>query len=272
MNRNILLVFIFILLLFTSCKTRGDADTLNYMQNIEQIAADVAVKNASATLQPGDQLIILVTAKDMDVVKPFNQNYSSAEAVQPTPSGGNTPTAGMQALSGPTYIIDAEGNVDFPTLGQINTTGKNLVELKDELRSRVSRYVINPTINVRLANFKVTVLGEVNRQGEYTVPGGKATILNALGLAGDLTMYGKRDNVLVVRNVDGQISKERMNLMDANFINSPYFNLKQGDVIYVSANENRQIAANQSPNTGLYISIASVALGVLGLLVTVLKN
>ena len=270
MKRNIGVIILSLLfILLSSCTSKNKLD---YLQNIETVALEASMKNAKSTIQPNDQLVIMVTAKDMDVVKPFNQNYSSAEAVQPSVAGGNTPSAGSQIISGPTYIVDAEGNIDFPTLGQINTTGKNLIEIKDELRSRISRFVINPTVNIRLANFKVTVLGEVNRQGEYTVPGGQATILNALGLAGDLTMYGKRDNVLIVRNIDGQISKERLNLLDANFINSPYFNLKQGDVIYVSSNENRQIAANQSPNTGLYISIASVALGVLGLLVTVLKK
>lgn len=261
-----------LILLAISCNTRKTENTLNYMQNIDQVVTEAAAKNTSVTLQPGDQLIISVTAKDMDVVKPFNQNYASSEIVQPNTAGGNMPNAGAQAISGPTYIVDAAGNIDFPTLGEINTTGKSLVELKDELRTHIAKFVINPTINIRLANFKVTVLGEVNRQGEYTIPGGQATLLNALGLAGDLTIYGQRDNILLVRTVDGQITKERINLLDANFINSPYFYLKQGDVIYVTASQNRQIAANQSPNTGLYISIASVALGVLGLLVTVLKK
>ena len=263
-----------VLIAAVSCRTKptGKSD-LNYMQNIEQIAVDTALKNASqSTLQVGDQLVILVTAKDMSVVKPFNQNYSSSEMVQPNLPGGNQPNAGMTTVSGPTYIIDSSGDIDFPVLGRISTTGKTAVELKDEIRAKLTKYVINPTVSLRLTNFKVTVLGEVNRQGNYVIPNAQGTLLDALGLAGDTTMYGKRNDVLVVRNVDGQITKGRVDLTDADFFNSPFFNLKQGDVIYVSANQTREKTARLDPNTSLYLSLAGVAVAVLGILVTVFKK
>ena len=264
MNKIICLLATFLFL--TSCKTmqtEKDSD-LNYMQNIEQIAIETA-KKLEPSIQVGDQLVIAVAAKDLDVVRPFNQNYSSGETVQQSQLGGNTPSLGTATIAGPTYIVDSNGAIDFPVLGQLDTTGKTMEEFRDELKSKLKRYIIEPSVNIRLANFKISVLGEVNRQGEYIIPNGRATLLNALGMAGDLTMYGKRDDVLIVRNVNGEIIKGRVNLLNADFINSPYYNLTQGDVIYVSANQTKEKTARLNPNAGLYIGIASIVVTILAL-------
>ena len=260
--------------LVVSCKVNPNAkNDLNYMQNIEQVAINASAQNSANTIQTGDQLIILITAKDMDVVKPFNQNYSSSELIQSNAgAGGNTPNQGAVSLAGPTYIVDNNGDVDFPILGRINTAGKTLVEFKDELRTKMTRYVINPTVNIKLANFKVTVLGEVNRQGDYTIANGQATILNALGLAGDLTQYGKRDDILVIRTENGVISHGRINLQDANLINSPYYNLKQGDAVIVSASKVRDLASKQNPNTTLYLTAASIAVTAIAVVISLFKK
>lgn len=274
MKKNYLFTIFSALCFLLSCKTQNTKESdYNYLQNIEQLATDASLRNnaETSTLQKGDQLVILITAKDMDVVRPFNQNYSSSEAIQNSQPGGNLASAG-QVVSGPTYIIDANGDVDFPVVGKINTTGKSLLDFKEELREEMRRYVINPTVTVRITNFKVSVLGEVNRPGDYIIPSGQGNLLNALSLAGDLTMYGKRNDVLVIRNVDNEITKERINLADANFINSPFFNLKQGDVIYVSSNETREKTSKLDPKTGVYISIASVALGLAGIFITLFKK
>lgn len=261
-------------IVIVSCRTNPNAkNDLNYMQNIEQVAIDNSMRNSSSTVQPGDQLVILITAKDMDVVKPFNQNYSSSEMIQTnTLAGGNTPNQGMTTLQGPTYIVDANGNIDFPNLGVLNTTGKTLTEFKEELREKMLKFVINPTISMRLANFKVTVLGEVNRQGDYTVANGQATILNALGMAGDLTMYGKRNDILVIRTENGIVSHGKVNIQDASLINSPYYNLKQGDAIIVSTNNSKDIQAKQNPNTGLYLTAASIAITAAAVVVTLITK
>lgn len=265
---------IFSALVLVSCKTNQNAhNDLNYMQNIEQIATETSIKNSNSTIQAGDQLVILITAKDMDVVKPFNQNYSSAELVQTnTYAGGNTPNQGMTTLSGPTYIVDVDGNIDFPVLGKINTKDKSLIDFKDELRNKMTKYVINPTVNVRLANFKVTVLGEVNRQGDYVISNGQATIWNALGLAGDLTMYGKRNDILIIRTENGVVSHGKINLQDANLINSPYYNLKQGDAIIVAANNTKDLTSKQNPNTGLYLTAASIAITAAAVIVSLIRK
>ncbi|PKF74300.1 polysaccharide biosynthesis/export family protein [Chryseobacterium sp. PMSZPI] len=260
--------------LLVSCKTNQNAQNdLNYMQNIEQIAIESSAKNSGNTIQSGDQLVILITAKDMDVVKPFNQNYSSSELIQTNNlAGGNTPNQGMTTISGPTYIVDNNGNIDFPVVGAIDTKDKSLIELKNELKDRISRYVINPTVNVRIANFKVTVLGEVNRQGDYTIANGQATILNALGLAGDLTMFGKRTDVLVIRTENGTVTHGKINLQDANLINSPYYHLKQGDAIIVPSNKTKELASKQNPNTGLYLTAISIGVTAIAVVVSLFKK
>lgn len=267
-----LFFYIFLMSTLTSCGVfqRGNdeaSNDLNYMKNIEEVAVDASLKSSHNTIQPADQLVILVSGRDLDVVKPFNQNYSSGEMIQSSQAGGNTPGQGSAAIAGPTYIVDSNGNIDFPIIGRLDTTGKTVEEFKAELRGRLTRYIISPVVSMRLANHKITVLGEVNRPGEYTVADGKATLLSALGMAGDLTMYGKRDDVLVVRNVDGQISKERINLADAGFINSPYYNLKQGDVIYVSANKTKEKTSKLDPNMPIYISVASIVVTILALVI-----
>lgn len=265
---SLLLIFGF---LMTSCSIlegKKNENDLNYMKNIEGTALQSAQPNAAInTIQTGDQLIISVSAPDMKVAAPFNQNYYSSELIQPNAPGGNTPTQGQTTLTGPMYIVDAAGNINFPFLGIINTTGKNISSLRDELTQKITKYIINPTVNVRLANFRVTILGEVNRQGEYTMPNGQATLLSALGLAGDLSMYGKRDDIMVIRTVDGVITQEKINLTDANFINSPFFNLKQGDVIYVPATKTKDIVSKQNPNLPLYISAVGTIVTILALII-----
>lgn len=253
-----------------SCAPRQE---INYMQDIENIALDNSIKNSRGTLQPGDQLIITVTAKDMDVVKPFNQTYSSSATITQysSPSSNNLPQ--QLPVSGPTYIVDTEGNIVFPQIGVISVKDENLETMRVKLTNLISEYVKNPVVEMKLINFKVSVLGEVTRPGTYVIPDGNTTLLGALGLAGDLTVYGVRTNVLVVRNVDGKITKERVDLTSAQFINSPYYYLKQNDMIYVQPNANREKAARIDPNTGLYISVASVVASLtIGILALIRNN
>lgn len=249
-----------------SCAPRQE---INYMQDIENLALDNSIKNSRSTLQPGDQLIVTVTAKDMDVVKPFNQSYSSSSTITQysVPSSNNLPQ--QLPVSGSTYIVDTDGNIMFPQIGSVSVKNENLETMRTKLTGLISEYVKNPVVDIKLTNFKVSVLGEVARPGTYVIPDGNTTLLGALGLAGDLTPFGIRTNVLIVRNIDGQITKEKVDLTSAQFINSPYYYLKQNDMIYVQPNANREKAARVDPNTGLYISVASViaslVIGVLAL-------
>lgn len=249
-----------------SCAPRQE---INYMKDIESVALDNSIKNSRSTLQPGDQLIITVSAKDLDVVKPFNQNYSSTATVaQYSAPSGNAQFQPMPS-TGPTYMVDTDGNIDFPQIGLVNTKDENVETLKTKLVGLIATYVKSPVVDVKLINFKVSVLGEVAKPGTYVIPDGNTTLLQTLGLAGDLTTYGLRNNILIVRNVDGKFTQQRIDITSAQFINSPYYYLKQNDMIYVQPNTVREKSARVDPNTGLYISVASViaslVIGVLAL-------
>lgn len=253
-----------------SCTPRTE---INYMKDIENISLENSIKNSRSTLQPGDKLIISVTAKDMDVVAPFNQNYSSSTTITQysVPSSNNLPQ--QVPISGPTYIVDTDGNIMFPQIGVVSTKNENIETLRAKLVDRISEYVKSPVVDVKLVNFKVSILGEVTKPGTYVIPDGSATLLNALGLAGDLTVYGVRTNVLVVRNIDGQITQERVDLTSAQFINSPYYYLRQNDMIYVQPNANREKQSRVDPNTGIYISVASVVASLtIGILALIRNN
>jgi len=225
-----------------------------------------SIQNAKSFIQVNDELMILVTAKDMDVVKPFNQNYSSRTTNQYTMGSNNAPMNNQVVAEGPTYLVDSNGNITLNVIGEIKAAGLTLEQLKEDLKAKLSKYIINPIITIRLTNYKITVLGEVNRAGHYIIPDGKTKVLDELSLAGDITIYGKRENVLVVRNINGEITKERIDLTDSNFIKSPFYNLQQNDVIVVSPNETKQKQARLDPNAGIYISVASVILGLLTLI------
>ena len=264
MKKNIgVVVLSLVFILLSSCASKKKLD---YLQNIESVALEASIKNAKSTIQPNDQLVILVTAKDMDVVKPFNQNFSSGQILQYSIPSNNAPTQSQTSISGPTYVVDSNGNIEFPVIGKINTENKTTEELRDILKKEISKYVVNPQVSVKNTNYKITVLGEVNRPGTYNIPEAQTTVLEVLGLAGDLTIYGNREDILVLRNIDGTMTKERIDLTKADFINSPYFNLKQNDVIVVSPNETKQKTSRLDPNAGIYISVASIVVTILALI------
>lgn len=244
--------------------------TLNYMQNIDSIATKSSLDSRKSIIQPGDQLAIIVSGKDLDVVKPFNQNYSSGQLIQEASAGGNVLQSTASSLE-PSYLVDVDGIIDFPILGELRTSGKTIETFKDDLRNSLKEYIKDPIVSVKNTNYKVTVLGEVARPGDYIITDGHATILNALGLAGDLTIYGERKNVLLVRSINGTVTKKRIDLTDAQFINSPYYNLKQGDLIYVSANNTKEQTAKLNPNNGLYIGVASIIVTILALIATKIR-
>lgn len=255
-----LLIFLFLY----SCKPKQN---ISYMENIESVALQASRDNSTFTIQPGDQLMINITAKDMDVVTPFNQNYSSGEITQFSTPSSNMPIPTRSTGNNPTYVVDSQGNFDFPILGTFSTTGKTIETLQEEFKSKLSQYIKDPGVNIRNTNFKVTVLGEVNTPGQYWMPDGQpATILSVLGMAGDLTIYGKRDNILLVRNVNGTTEKAYINISDANFINSPYYYLRQNDVLYVTPNETKKNSSSFGPQTAVLISVASVVVGLLAII------
>ena len=164
----------------------------------------------------------------------------------------NTTTTQQQ-----TYIVDKRGDIIFPILGKIHVGGLTTVELADELTRRISADIENPYVRVQLLNFKVNVMGEVEKPGRYEFPSERVTVLDALATAGDMTPYGKRGNVTVWREEDGVVTYHKLDLNDSKTNSSPYFFLKQNDVVYVEPSDARAGQADYNQNNSFKVSVVS---------------
>lgn len=216
--------------------------------------SDIIIRN-------GDALTIYVSALDNEAVTPYNLPTVSYErpgtnAVQTTPM--------MQY-----YTVDNEGNVTLPVLGKVHVAGLTRSEVEDVVRERLEAQVVNPSVQVHLINARVSVLGEVARPGYVSMTGDRLTLLEALAAAGDLTVYGKRENVLVTREVNGKLELTRVNLRSTDIYTSPVYYLQPNDVIYVSPNKVRAVS---STNAGIWISLVGTLASTAAVVVTIVKK
>ena len=241
------------LCMFTSCASRKD---LVYFQPDSTQLTNSYELN-SPKLQPGDILAISVTADDVRATEPFNQ-------VSPYNNSGTLQNTNPFI---PTYSIDVNGNIDFPKIGQIKLAGKTRTEAMAVLKREVSRFIVNPGISMEVRNFRITVLGEVKNPGTFPVNNDRITILEALGLAGDLTINGVRNNVLVIREQNGQKTEYRVDLTKQDALNSPVYYLAQNDVIYVEPNGARIQSSKYTQNTSIFVSIASLIITIVAVVV-----
>lgn len=173
-------------------------------------------------IQKDDLLSIKVKTLDEASSSPFNLDEGNVNLATP---GGGRPIIG--------YLVDSEGMIDFPVLGPIKAVGKTVNELKAELAVSLEDYLINPVINIRFVNFRITLSGQVSSPGSYVMPNERVTIMDALGIAGDVTPYANRTNILIVRELNGVRTVGRINLLDKNAFDSPFFFLRQNDFVYV---------------------------------------
>lgn len=214
----------FILVGFTSCKVR---ERLVYLHNPNSDTIQLVKNTYSPILRVDDQLSILVGGADQEALAPF-QFYST--------SSSNNNGQNLQLLTGISYLIDINGNINFPVLGFVHLAGKTRLEAVKFLQEQLSQYVDNPVVNIEIKNFKYTVLGQVKSPGIHMVSTERMTILEAIGKAGDLQITGLRNNVLVIRETNGQRIEYRLDLTNKNIYNSPAFYICQNDVIYVEPN------------------------------------
>jgi polysaccharide export outer membrane protein len=168
---------------------------------------------------------------------PINSDNSSTNGVQSLPGNGISPT--LTQSSAPGFLVDANGTIEYPIIGVIKVAGLTTIEAKDLIKSKLKDYLKEPTVNVRFLNYKISVIGEVNRPSVYVIPNEQVTLLEALSMAGDMTIFGKRDNVLVIRDNNGKKEFGRINLNSREVYNSPYYYLHANDVVYVEPNEGR---------------------------------
>lgn len=244
MNRFQNFLLLIVIISITSCASRKD---LAYMQNADSMSEIESFYSFEPTLKVDDLLSIIVSAETPEVTVPFNL---------PQIQGNYQINNNQNGIK--TYLIDAEGFIDFPVVGSVQLAGLTRTKAVEKIQEAVALYIINPTINLRILNYKVSVLGEVNQPGNYPLESERITLLEALSMAGDLTIYGKRDNILLIREVDGKKSFNRVDITSADFINSPYYYLTQNDQIVVEPNKARMNASVIGPNISLFISALSI--------------
>lgn len=265
MKNSLNVILLACVLLSTSCVSQRK---LSYLRDVTETSAD-SVNQTYTSLKEnyitkGDMLSIFVNAMDIQAVQAFNLPVANVQNL-----GARQVTAAVGGGSLQGYWVDPEGNIDFPVLGKLHVEGMTTTMLKDTLTQLISRSVKDPIININFMNFFVTVLGEVKNPGRHAVNSQGMTIFEALGLAGDLTIYGKRNNVLVSREVDGKMEFARLNLNDQAIFASPYYHIRQNDVIYVEPNNARSIASQNIP---LYLSMITTLGSMATVIVSVYSN
>jgi len=253
-TRNYLFLCLMASTFLLSCASR---EKLAYMQNIE---SQTGASNLTyePIIQPDDLLQIIVSATDPELAIPFN--LMSIGMI----SNPDNPGAGGQQIQ-QLYLVDKDGNIPFAGLGTIKVGGMTRSQVITMITEKLQKYIKDPQINFRIANFKISVEGEVNRPGVFKVATERITLLEAIAQAGDLTVYGKRDNILVIREQDGKKTHARVDLTQADFFQSPYYYLAQNDVVYVEPNKTKINASAVGPNitvifTGISLLITILAL------------
>jgi polysaccharide export outer membrane protein len=255
------IIFVLLVLLFFSCASRKDSV---YYQNIDTMSAPEKQNSYEIKIQADDLLTIIVSADDPETAIPFNLSTISMPST--TNAMASRGQESMQA-----YLVDVNGMIDFPILGKLKVGGLSRTEVMQLLEAKIAKYIHNPIINLRLMNFKVSVQGEVTVPGTYSLASDRVTLIEALSMAKDLTVYGRRDNVLIIREVNGVKTFNRVDITKADFIHSPFYYLAQNDVVYVEPNKTKINGAAVGANTGVIISVTSLLITLITLIVTAKK-
>ena len=253
-----------IILVLGSCVS---SKTIPYLQNADSISYAASKVLYDAKIMPKDLLTITVSTTDPAASAPFNLTVRSTLQA----SGSLTSGSGMLLP----YLVDNEGFINFPVVGKIHVQGLTKPECEELIKSKIVPYLSateTPVVTVRMSSYRVTVIGEVGHPTVIPVTTEKMSILEALASAGDLTIYGKRENILLIRESEtGEKSVHRLNLNDANIINSPYYYLQQNDIVYVEPNKVKAKNSAIGSSTTIWFSFIGIVTSVASLLVNILR-
>ena len=250
-------------LLLASCSSYKNVP---YMQNPEVVnQLDSIMPLYDAKIMPKDLLTVTVNTTDPEAAAPFNLTVQ------------NTITASRSSLtqqpSLQQYLVNNEGTIDFPVLGRLHVGGLTKTEAEDLIREKLKPYLQKtetPIVTVRMANYKISVLGEVAKPGTFTVSNEKVNVLEALAMAGDMTIWGIRDNVKLIReDAAGKREIISLNLNDADIVTSPHYYLQQNDILYVTPNKTKAKNSDIGQSTSLWFSATSILVSIASLLVTI---
>ena len=249
-----MLLFVIIL---SSC---GSTRPYVYLQGQFDTARLSQVKITDPLIQKGDQISIVVYSDNPEATKIYNQPLIVAPTTTNGIGTGESSTQGLgNAPSGSGYLVDEDGDIDFQTLGRLHVSGLTRMQLKQLLDSKLKEYLKNPYYNIRFLNNRFTILGEVSHPGIFSIPSEHINLLEAISIAGDLTFYGRRDNILVIREQNGKREFGRMDITKPEIMASPYFYLQQNDIVIIEQNRKKASASDQitTRNISILTSIVS---------------
>ncbi len=262
---KLLFTLLVVSILITGC---GSTKNVAYFKNSDSVNLDMSRVLYDARIMPKDVLTITVNTTNPEASAAFNLTVATAQTVSLHTS--STTQAALQS-----YIVDNEGNIDFPLVGKLHLGGLTKNEAEQVVLQNIMPYMSiseRPIVTVRMINYKISVIGEVNRPGMFTVGNEKINILEALAQAGDLTIYGVRERVKLIReDATGKKEIHMLNLNDANIINSPYYYLQQNDIIYVEPNKVKSQNSSVGSMTTLWFSATSILISLTSLLYNILK-
>jgi polysaccharide biosynthesis/export protein len=250
MNRNYLVwVCILIMIQATSCFTKKPV--LNYLSLNNNTAIQAKLSYAEPVLQKGDLISIKVYSDNPAATAMYNQPVVSA------PSLGEITTSIVAGTDG--YLIDVFGNIQFQGLGKIQVAGLKKSELTELLTNGLRKFLSNPYCVVRLLNYRITIMGDVNHPNTYNIPSERINILEAIGMAGDMTVFGRKDNVTIYRELNGERVIAQLDLTKKDIFASPFFNLQQNDIIIVDHVKQKQQVNDQvtTRNIGIITGVVS---------------
>ena len=263
---KLLFALIIISMMITGC---GSTKNVAYFKNSDSVDLSKSQFLYDARIMPKDILTITVSTTDPEAAIPFNLTVATVQSQSLRASTTTQPT--LQS-----YIVDNEGNIDFPLVGTLHVGGLTKGEAEQLVLGKIKPYMSDtekPIVTVRMINYKISVIGEVARPGMFTVANEKISILEALAQAGDLTIYGVRDRVKLIReDATGKKEIHVLNLNDANIINSPYYYLQQNDIVYVEPNKVKSQNSSVGSMTTLWFSATSILISLTSLLYNILKK
>ena len=238
-----------------------------YLQDVQPLKEQVIDKQYEIVIHEDDLLSIMVNSKDPELALPFNMPMVTYQL------GTNGGTSGQQRVLG--YLVDANGNIDFPILGTIHVAGMTRMQLTAYIKSNLMKQdlIKDPIVTVQFLNFKVSVMGEVARPGSFNLTSDRISLLEALSMAGDLTIYGRRDRVAVIREEGGKRMILYHDLRSSDIFNSPCYYLQQNDIVYVEPNKAKagQSGINQNNSASVWLSAISILASITSLIVTITR-
>lgn len=260
--RFLSLTGLFALVFITSCTTQKPLVT-NYLENAKDTTGKTIANFPPPVFQKGDLLSIKVFSKANGLKPEADAPYNLQEA---TTGGGSNSTS-----SAGNFMVDQHGNIEYPQLGTLHIEGLTREQVSDLIKSKLDTLLTDPSVVVRFLNFKISVLGEVNRPGSYSLPTERVTILEAIGLSGDITEFGIKNGVMVVRqDSSGQIERGKIDLTSDSMFSSPYYRLQQNDVVFVESN-GKKFRQQQRQETAQQIGIATSIVTAVALILNFIK-